>query len=160
MPQLRGRHEVDRRRRRINAAIERIDGAGMDAELTAHYARYLCVLVSGFTEQSVKGLIAQYCRVGSNERIQRYVGKQVSLVRNIDDERLRQLMEAFDPGWWAALASNRPDELLAFGSVAAVRNSVSHGGDGGITIATLKQYFEQICLVLGDLADVLDPVSA
>lgn len=152
-----GRHEVARRRQRIAALIGTINGAGLSAELTAHYARYLCVLVSGYAEQSVKELVTQYSRSKSNEPIQRYVGKQVGLVRNIDQERLKQLIEAFDPEWWRALSHARPDELEAFGSVAAVRNSISHGGDGSITIATLAQYFHQISDVLDDLCDLFDP---
>lgn len=152
-----GRQEVARRRQRIVALLGTINGAGLGAELTAHYARYLCVLVSGYAEQSVKELVTQYSRSRSSAPIQRYVGKQVGLVRNIDYERLKQLIEAFDPDWWRTLSQARQDELEAFGSVAAVRNSISHGGDGAITIATLTQYFQQISDVLDDLCDLFDP---
>lgn len=152
-----GRHEVARRRQRLVALLGAIDGAGLGAELTGHYARYLCVLVSGYAEQSIKELVAQHCRARSSESIQRYVGKQVGWLRNIDLEKLKQLIESFDLEWWRTLSHSRPDELEAFGSVAAVRNSISHGGDGSITIATLTQYFNQISAVLDDLCDLFDP---
>lgn len=157
MAPLQGRHEVQRQRQRLTSTLSSIDGAGLGAELTGHYARYLCVLVSGYAEQSVKNLVAQYCGTKSSPAIQRYVGKQVGRVHNIDLEKLRQLIEAFDPAWWRKLSQDRPDELEAFGSVAAVRNNVSHGGDGSITMATLRQYFEQISVVLDDLCDLFDP---
>lgn len=157
MPQTRGRHEVVRRQQRLNALLRSIDDAGLGPELTAHYARYLCVLVSGYAEQSVKELVAQYCRTKSNEPIQRYVGKQMDRLRNIDLERLKQLVCSFNVEWWKRLETDRADELLALGSVAAVRNAISHGVETGITMATLKQYFEQISAVLGDLCELFDP---
>lgn len=141
----------------MTALLGAINGAGLGAELTGHYARYLCVLVSGYAEQSVKELVTQYSRTKSNEPIQRYVGKQVGLVRNIDLGKLRQLIESFNPEWWRDLSQTRADELEAFGSVAAVRNSISHGGDGSITISTLTQYFNQISAVLDDLCNLFDP---
>ncbi len=103
MGQLQGRHEVVRRRQRLEALMDRISGAGLDAELTAHYSRYLSVLVSGYAEQSVKELVLEYSRTKSNHQIQRYVGKQVGRLRNIDLEKLKQLIESFDVDWWREL---------------------------------------------------------
>lgn len=159
MPVFLGRQEVDRRKRRLMSLLAAIDGAALGPELTGHYARYLCVLVSGYAEQSIKELARQYTRNKSNLPIQRYVSTQIGHVRNIDLGKLKRLLDAFDPDWYRELSEKRPDELEAFGSVAALRNNISHGGDGSITIATLKQYFEQINLVLGDLCDRFDPTN-
>jgi uncharacterized protein YpuA (DUF1002 family) len=157
MAQLRGRHEVARRKQRLAALMTKIDGSGLEAELIAHYSRYLCVLVSGFVEQSVKELVAQYCRDRANTEIQQYVGRQMGLLRNIDFEKLKQLVESFNVDWWRELQALRADELEAFGSVAAVRNNVSHGGDAGMTMGTVRQYFQQISAVLDDLCGYFDP---
>jgi hypothetical protein len=153
-----GRAEVGRRKQRLEALFVAIDGADLSPELTAHYSRYLCVLVSGHAEQSVKELVVQYARLCSNEQMQRYVGKQVGRLRNLTLERLKQLVESFKVDWWTTLEQNRADELDAFGSVATVRNAISHGVETSVTMATVKQYFEQISTVLDDLADLFDPV--
>lgn len=157
MPQPRGRAEVARRRQRLSALFAAIDGVGLGPELTAHYSRYLCVLVSGYAEQSVKELVVQYCRTQSSEPIQRYVGTQLRRLRNIDLEKLRQLVESFRVEWWAELEMKRSDELSAFGSIATVRNAISHGGETGITMGVVKQYFDQISTVLEDLCNRFDP---
>lgn len=156
-PRQQGRAEVARRKQRLTALIASIDGAGLSPELTAHYSRYICVLVSGYAEQSVKELVTQYCRSKANEPIQKYVGKQLDRLRNIDLEKLKQLVESFRVDWWAQLATNREDELSAFGSVATVRNAIAHGAETGITMGTVKQYFEQISVVLDDLCELFDP---
>ncbi len=113
-----GRAEVARRRQRLAATFSAIDGAGVGSELTSHYSRYLCVLVSGYAEQAVKELVVHYSRTKSSEPIQRYVGKQLGRLRNIDLDKLRQLIESFQPSWWDELQQRRPDELSAFTSVA------------------------------------------
>jgi hypothetical protein len=152
-----GRHEVARRKAKLQAVFQAIDGASLQPELTSHFARYLCVLVSGFAEQSSKELVTHYCRLRSEARIQRYVGKQLKRLRNIDKEKLKQLVESFDPKWWQDLASRFPDELEAFDSVATLRNNISHGGESGVTLNTMKQYFKDVAVVVDALCDRFDP---
>ena len=157
MNRLQGRDEVARRKQRLEDTFGKVSGAALSPELISHYSRYLCVLTSGHAEQSVKELAMQYCRVKSEARIQRYAGAQMKRLRNIDSDKLRQLIQTFDPQWWVKLEAERSDEIAAFDSVATVRNSVSHGGDSGITLSMVQQYFGQISIVLDDLCDLFDP---
>jgi hypothetical protein len=152
-----GRDEVARRRQKIAAAFSAIAGAAVESELLSHYSRYLCVLVSGYFEQSVKELVVQYCRARSPRQIVRYVNGQISLLRNINKEKLKNLIESLDPDWWQELAARRESELEALDSVATVRNAISHGQDTGITMITVKQYYAQIDELLRDICDWLDP---
>jgi hypothetical protein len=152
-----GRDEVARRKKKLEAVFAQMDGATLSPELISHFSRYLCVLVSGHAEQSVKELVAQYVRKRSEKRIQRHVGKQLKRLRNIDLDKLRQSVESFDPQWWSDLEQKVSDELAAFDSVATIRNSVSHGGDTGITPLTVRQYFHQVSTVLDALCELFDP---
>lgn len=151
-----GRDEVARRKIKLEAVFAQMVGAELTPELISHYSRYLCVLVSGHAEQSVKELVTQYVRLRSEQRVQRYVGKQLDRLRNINVEKLRQLIESFDNQWWRDLEQKFPDELEAFDSVATIRNSIAHGGDTGITPVTVRQYFDQVSTVLDALCALLD----
>jgi hypothetical protein len=153
----RGRAEVARRRQRITALFKAINGADLSGELTSHYARYLCILVSGFVEQSVKELVTEYCRGRSSEPIQRYVGSQLKKLRNIDSEKLKQLVESYSVEWWRDISEKYPDQLESIGSIATVRNNVSHGGDAGITMSTIRQYFDDACVLMDRLSELFDP---
>lgn len=155
-----GRAEVRRRKQQLDAVFLQLQNVSLSSELVAHFSRYLCVLVSGYVEQSVKELVAQYCRTKSNAEIQRFAGTQMRKVRNIDLDRLKSVLESFDPQWWSDLAAKRPDELSALDSVAAVRNGVSHGSESGITMATITQYYAQVTVVIDDLCDLLDPLPS
>jgi hypothetical protein len=152
-----GRAEVERRRQKLQATFVMVNQQDLSSELLAHYARYLCVLVSGFAEQSVKELASHYCKRRASDPVHRYVRGQLSLLRNIDLEKLRKLIQAFSPEWWQQIETDLGDELQAFVSVASTRNNVSHGGDSGITISVVGQYFEQVSRVLSRLSELFDP---
>lgn len=156
MPHHAGRDEVLRRKQKLDGVFTMVEGAPLSGELASHYARYLCVLVSGHIEQSVKELVLQYVRLRSEQRVTRLVARQLNRVRNIDQESLKALISSLDATWWPAIEGAHSDELAAFDSVVAVRNSISHGGDGGITLATIRQYFGQVSTVLSALSDLLD----
>jgi hypothetical protein len=158
MPRLTGRREVARRKQRLQAAFDEISGSQLSPELISHYSRYLAVRVSGHAEQSVKELAQEYARKHADERIQRLIGKQLKRFQNVTQERLKQLIESFDPVWWDEILVMRVDELAAFDSVTAVRNSISHGDDTGITLSRVVEYFKQVSVVLDDLGDRFDPV--
>jgi|SRR3954468_5239937 hypothetical protein len=153
----RGRAEVARRKQRLTSLFKTIDGTDLSGELISHYSRYLCILTSGFVEQSVKELVTEYCRKRSSEPIQRYVGSQLKKLRNIDSEKLKQLIESFSVEWWREISEKYPDQLESIGSIATVRNNVSHGGDTGITMSTMLQYFNDACILMDKLSEVFDP---
>ncbi|WP_411721095.1 HEPN domain-containing protein [Mycetocola sp.] len=152
--------EVDRRYKRLKAVFAGIDGQGLTSELLAHYAKYLCVLVAGFAEQSVKELVSEYARVQSSERVHRYVAGQLKLVWGLDTVKLQRIVEAMDPTWWAELKAARPEELESLASVASVRNLIAHGQDTGITIGTITNYFEDVNKLVRHLSTLLgDPTG-
>ena len=54
-----GRAEVARLEKQLDAAFQRVKGLGpaADIEVQSDFARYLCVLVSGYLEKSVAELM-------------------------------------------------------------------------------------------------------
>jgi len=157
MTTLYGRAEVLRRKQRLKATFASINGLSLDPEVLSHYSRYLCVLTSGYAEQAIKELAIQYSRQRSAEQVTRYVSGQIDKLRNINRERLKQLLNSFDPTWWEKLEEARQAELEALDSVVAVRNAISHGLDTGITMTRISDYFQSIGALLDDLANKLDP---
>lgn len=158
MPRLTGRREVARRRQRLQAIFDEIAGVELTPELVSHYSRYLAVSVSGHAEQSIKELVQEYTRKHSDKRIQRHIGREIKKFQNVTQEKLKQLIESFDPEWWNQIFENRVDELAALDSVTAVRNSIAHGQDTGITLLRVAEYFRQVTVVLDDLSNRFDPI--
>ncbi|MHB1970625.1 MAG: HEPN domain-containing protein [Candidatus Dormibacteria bacterium] len=146
-----------RRRQRVAALFKLIGGAELSPELTSHYARYLCVQVSGNVEQAMRALIGEYCRLHAAPPIERYVAWRSREVRNLNRERLGQILQGFDPSWWSALEDRCGAELDAFSSLVALRNRVAHGEDTGATVATMYEYFQSTSRVMDELSQWFSP---
>ena len=153
----RGRDEVKRRKDRLNAVVGQVDGADLSPELLAHFARYLTVLASGYVEQSTKELIREYSRTHGDARLQRLTGRHVEKTRNIDAEKLKQLLDALDADWWPSLQASHSDDIEALTSIATLRNSISHGGDSNASLVVVKSYIERIERIVVWLTTLLDP---
>ena len=72
---MNGKAVVAALRQRLDATFERIGQVSDDveSELLSDFARYLCVLVSGFLEQSVVELVLEHVRRNSNRTVQRHI---------------------------------------------------------------------------------------
>jgi hypothetical protein len=154
-----GRAEVERLKQKLDATFGRALGVQGDAELLSDFARYLCVLVAGFLEQSMQELILEYSRNSASTAVQRYVESQIRRFTNVNAERLVQLLGSFNQDWQVNLKDYLVDERKdAVNSVLDLRHAISHGRyAGGITMARIRGHYDQIKKVVDRVADVCDP---
>src|SRR5262249_46781919 len=108
-----GRAEVTRLKQRLDATFQRVAGIGSDLELQSDFARYLCVLVSGYLERAVAELVLEHARRSGNPWLQRFVELNTRRFTNANAERLQNLLGSFDPDWRQTLESFLVDELKA-----------------------------------------------
>lgn len=142
-------------RDRLDSLLLRADRVAPppDAEFIAHWTRYLCVLVSGLIEVSVREAFLEYCRSRSDERVMAYVDQQLRWFQNPKMSRIIELATSFDRLWADDLAQRTAGELRdAVDSVVANRNQIAHGQNVGLSMSQLKEYYERVCRVL-DLVD-------
>ena len=113
-----------------------------DMEVLADFARYLCVLVSGFIEVAVSELASEYCTKRSSPQVARYTARQLQRFQNINSQRLIELVDAFESKWRedleAFLQGGRKDAIDA---VVSLRNRVAHGDQVTITYRAIADYF-------------------
>jgi NAD-specific glutamate dehydrogenase len=115
--------EIERQRRRLDDVFQKVRDLSWDAELQAHWARYLCILTSGFIETSVRTIYLQYAEQKSAPYVASYVESQLSRFQNPRMERIIQLASAFNPRWGDEIRSNMADELKdAIDSIVSLRN--------------------------------------
>lgn len=137
--------EVNRYRNRLKAVFIRARSSIVaDPECQSDYARYLCILVSGFVETAVGELAIEYCRKRSQVSVLNYASSRLRRVQNLKAGKLLQLISAFDKKWYADLSSfiegGRRDAL---DSVVNLRNRIAHGESDSLSLATIAQYFEK-----------------
>src|SRR5438552_2270319 len=129
-----GRAEVHRLRQALDHTFSRAAAIGPDTELQSDFARYLCVLVSGFLENAIVELILEHARRHSHPSIQRFVEYRSRKIANVNCQRLLDILGTFDPGWRNDLEKFLLDERQAavdcivaqFKNTYAMSHSLDH----------------------------------
>ena len=154
-----GRREVERLRSRLDAVFSRFTDLDEDKlELRADFARYLCVLVSGFLEKAVSELLYEHTRQRSSPTVSRHVGQRLDRFQNASKGRILDLAGSFDHAWRDDLEAFISDEkAAAVGSIVNERHRIAHGEDSTISYVRVKEYREHIDLVVDHIADLVDP---
>jgi hypothetical protein len=149
--------------RRIYQQRDRIDNlfkslpSHDDAERQAHWARYLCVCVSGYLEVAIQELLGRYTERCASKAITSYVWSQLKFFQNPNIERTIQLVACFDPVWGQSLREFAQEERGdAVTSIVSNRNAIAHGGDVGITLARLRTWYEKSNEVLDFLVKLCE----
>jgi hypothetical protein len=155
-----GRAEVERQKQKLDATFSRASKLVPlnDAEPLSDFARYLCVLVAGFIEQSVIELTLEHVRNHSQASVQGYAESRLRQFTSAKSQRIMDLMGTFDAGWRSDLESYLVDERkAAVDSVVALRHNIAHGLNVGVTMATMKDYYAHVKHVIDHIADLCVP---
>lgn len=155
---MHGRPAVAALARRLDAAFERANGlVSADFELQSDFARYLCVLLSGFLESAVSELAIDHCRNRSNPSVARFADRRLARLTNLRAERLLQILGDFDLEWRRELESFIEGERKqALDAVVDLRNKIAHGESVGLTYTRIKAYCKQVREIVEFIATKLD----
>ena len=155
-----GRAEVARLKQRLDATFQRVSGIGSsNLELQSDFAKYLCVLVSGYLEKAVAELVLEHARQCGSPSLQRFVEQNTQRFTNANSERLQNLLGRFNPDWRQTLESFLVDELKdAVDGIVSLRNIIVHGGSVGVTYQRISDYYTQVQKVVDRIADLCAPI--
>jgi hypothetical protein len=155
---MNGRAEVSRLKQRLDATFKRAAQVGSDPELQSDFARYLCILVSGYLERAIIELVLEHSRQNSSPSIQRFVEFRTRRLANLNSERLGQLFGSLNPDWRQDIARFIVDERkAAIDSVVSLRNSIAHGKSVGVTYNRVARYYEEIQKIIDHVANLCVP---
>ena len=153
-----GRAEVARLRQRLDATFERVKGVGHDSELQSDFAKYLCVLVSGYIEKALVELVLEHARNKGAPTLQRFVEQRTKRIKNPKASGVQELLGSFDPRWQQELGRFLVDERKdAVDSIVSLRNTIAHGGSVALTYSQIRQYYRQAQIVIDRVAELCVP---
>lgn len=124
------------------------DSISGDLSLQSDWAKYLCVLVSGYLEQGIKEIMIEYASKCASPNISRYIDRSWPNSKNMKFEAIKDILEKCDENWsikfeeWIKENDTRKDHL---NSLVKWRNEISHGNDtntNGVTRNTVKERWE------------------
>lgn len=148
--------ELVRQYAAIQSLIKRAghDRTTHDLEMLGHWAKYLCILSSGFAENMVHLIYAEYIKKTSSTQTGRYATKKIEEVQNPKAVKLVEIARSFDATWGSDLETYldgnfRKDSINA---IMTNRHLIAHGKNSNITIAEVKRYLERLV----EIADFLE----
>ena len=140
----------------IAGVFSRAHNFGQTPDVQADYARYLCVLVTGYLEQTVVQIIVDYVDALGNQRLGRYVAKTLKRPGSMKVDRILDLVASFSDDW----RSHLEDKLTlrhrdAIGSLYASRNRIAHGEDVDLTYRQVYEYYQRALEVVRLVKEVV-----
>lgn len=137
--------EIDRLTKRLEATFTRASDPSISDELRSDLARHLCVLVSGYLEESLRVLLSTYAGRCSNAKVSTFVDASIRTVTNLKVGRIRDILRSFDCNWGEKFSDKLEDaQKDAIDSVVANRHLIAHGKNTGISLATVSGYWKKI----------------
>lgn len=123
---------------------------GDQFELQAHWARYVCVLASGFLENALIEVYSKYAKACSNLEVSNYVQSTLGKIQNPKCNKFLQTAGAFDKSWEKDLDTflSAEGRKEAIDAIMANRNLIAHGQDAGITLVRMKDYLAKSVQVI------------
>jgi hypothetical protein len=120
--------EVVRYKQQLDDLFSKISNLPEGAEMRSHWARYLCIRVSGFLEVSVRSIYSQYAKDKAAPFVANYIEKQLSGFQNPNMEKILNVARAFNPEWADRLEQIVEGEIKdSVVSIVAIRNKIAHG---------------------------------
>lgn len=137
--------DIFREKQRIDHIFDLAKQLDPADELLAHWARYLCVLTSGFIENSLRVILTRYATDKASPQVANFVESRIKGITNLNEERIAQLLGAFSLEWRGRFIQKRTDaQKAALDSVVANRHLIVHGRSVGLTLARMKNYYVEI----------------
>ena len=144
---------VKQHKQRLDHIFLQVSAFSSAPELKSHWARYLCVLVSGFVETSIQTIFSEYAKKRSSPEVASYVESRLKRFQNPSMQRIINLIGEFNPVWRESFEMATDGEPKdAINSIVANRNNIAHGESVGITYSRIQQYYENAIKVV-DLID-------
>ncbi len=133
-----------------------------DISLQGELSKYLCVLSSGFIEQSLRTLLLDYLSKNSSPTIQRYNTPIIKNITNCKHGKIKSILEQFDINWAKEFddeldnRSQIPDEIKdSINSTVQNRHDIAHGKSIGVGYNTIKKYFDKVKIAVEILEQVI-----
>lgn len=152
--------EISRQIQRFDALYKRAQNAcNEDLDLQSHWARYLCILLSGIVENSIKEIYSDYISRSANKSVSDYAINYLLTIQNPKTEKILTTVGSFKKDWQRELEAYVSEEGRkdAIDSIMANRNLIAHGKDVGITLVRLNVFFSKTIEVLTYMEEQCSP---
>lgn len=129
-----------------------------DTELSSHWARYLCVLVYGLIEVSIRQILFDYANTRSAPQVANFVKSRVRGVWNWNIEEILKTVGLFDTVLRNDIETAIDQEHKdALNSVVGNRHRIAHGESVSMSFASIHEYYGKVVSVIAIIEQKVNP---
>lgn len=128
-------------------------------EIKAHLAKYLCIQASGYLENVIKELIAEYHAGTCKQSTANFVNDKLKNFTNINDEKLSNFLSSFNSEWENQFKQKASEQhLSSLTSIISQRNQIAHGNASrsNISYKSMVQYYADLKEIVKILKNIID----
>ena len=135
--------------------------ASSSIEGQAQWAKYVCVLVSGFIEQAMKEILLSYSSRKSAPAVHRYIEKTWPSSKNMNVGAIAEILGKFDQAWedsFLAWLDSSLERKATINNIISWRNNIAHGNESnttGVTMNSVKNGFSCACKLVEFVEDLV-----
>jgi hypothetical protein len=133
-----------------------------EPDIQSEWSKYLCILVSGFVEESLRVLLEKYCENKASPNIQKYITKQIGNITNCKTDKIRQILGEFSLNWESEFTNKIKEESKidgeiknAIDSVIINRHKIAHGKSIGMTYSNISNYYKNVKKAVEILEEII-----
>lgn len=149
------RLQIENQERKLDELLKSIDTI-KDDELKAHLSKYFCVRISGYLENVLKILVANYSEGSSPRAVSNYLQNDLKNVTNLSEERMQRVLTKFSEDWYTDFIGKVTEQQLqSLNSIISNRNSIAHGQQDNISYKVIGQYYTDLKGIVKILRNII-----
>lgn len=142
----------------LDDLFKKVTNFSTDPELASHWAKYLCVLVYGFIEISIREILFDYANNRSAPQVANFVRSRIRGVWNWKMEKAFETIGVFDSVLRTDIENAVDQEHRdAFNSVVDNRNKITHGESVSVSFCRIQEYYDRVVKVIEIIEVNLNP---
>lgn len=125
-----------------------------DNEIKSHLAKYLCIQASGYLENVIKELLAEFHDKTCKKETESFVNEKLKNFTNIDEKKIESLLVSFNREWYQILQSRITEQqLTSLNNIVSQRNLIAHGKSNlsNISYSYMTQYYNDLKAIVKEL---------
>lgn len=149
------RLQIENQERKLDDLLKNIETV-TDDELKAHLSKYFCVRISGYLENVLKILVANYSEGSSPRAVSNYLQNHLKSVTNLSEDKMQKVLNKFSEDWSTNFSERVTEQQIqSLNSIISNRNSIAHGQQDNISYKVIGQYYLDLKEIVKHLRDII-----
>ena len=142
-------------RQKIDNLFEKV-ACFEEPAIKSEWSKYLCILVSGFIEESLRVLLEKYCENKASANIQKFVGKKIDDITNCNANKIKKILDEFSSDWANEFTNKINDQIkTAIDNVLQNRHKIAHGKSIPMSYHNILNYYNNVKKAVEILEEII-----